>query len=285
MPRGSNNNLDDFENKFKESGSMFCEKFVNKKMNVFLACLLAIVFSISAITPAFAQTGQLTKEQKLEILYTPTFYTCGVEDPDNNQTDNIQETTTERESELLAMSDNDFKKEIKERIQWAIDQKEAGAHLYWHPTALKSIDIVSPELGSVVTKQLSTQPDQLRSELTMVQTTGNFTPGSTSVVFWIINSSFGIDLWKFNMRVNWAWDTTRITSLSYNCFANIYSGGDQYGWTYQGINDQYGYYVVNYYAYDQYCEGYFSCPAGGAYPYLDALVQADGIYTWDRGFN
>lgn len=258
---------------------------VNTKKHYFLAFLLAIVFSISSVTPAFAQTGKLTKEQKLKILYTPAFYTYGVENPDIDQIEDIEGITTEREAELLAMNDNNFKQVIKERIQWAVDQRKAGVDLYWHPEAVKLSNIISPELSSVVSKQLSTQNNQLRAESTTVQTSGNFTPGSTSKVFYIINSSFGINLWKFNMRVNWAWNTTRITSLTYSCFANIYSGGGQYGWTYQGINDQWGGYIIPYYAYEQYCEGYFLCPAGGAYPYLDAIVQADGIYNWYRGFN
>jgi len=260
---------------------MSLNKVTNNKINFFWIVLLTIAFLIPNITPVFAQAGKISEEQKMEILYTPAFYICGVENPQDTDTANIQKTTSNREAELLAMSDENFKQAIKERIQWAIDQKKAGVDLYWHPEALRLINIIAPELESVVNDQLINQATQEKVKSTKTLLTANFTPGNTSKVFYIINSSAGTNLWKFNMRVNWAWNSTRITSISHSCFANVYAAA----WTYNGVNDQEGHYVVNYYAYDQYCEGSFSSTLQNSYPYLDALVQADGVYTCSGGYN
>lgn len=263
--------------------------FLGKLKTLLFIAVLSLTFLTSGIGPVFAANNSLSLQDKEAILSTPAFYVVGC--INGNVDASLQSVphygvVSKTADEWLALSDEQFKAAMRQNIIWAIKQKEAGAQLYWQPEGIALVTKVAPDLSKTVETQTKAKPEaSTQRSLVSAKTTGNFTPGSDSKDFIIDNITLGITIWRYHMIVNWAWDTTKITSHSYSCSANVYSGGTANGWTYIGVNSASGSWVVNYYAWKQKTVGHFSGPIQQSYPWLQAIVQAGDVYTNTGGFN
>lgn len=112
--------------------------------------------------------------------------------------------------------------------------------------------------------------------------TAAYTPGEKEyTVTYTARNIYGEAIYKFNTRVYWRWDSTRITYVSRYTWGSTYKTG----WTYIG-STQTGNYYNNYQSYYHRADGTFRFGYGIYYyehPWIEMRVHAGGGVTYTGG--
>lgn len=94
--------------------------------------ILSFSLLMVGVAPAKAG-GLLNQQQKLEIITTPAYYVLGQVDDNKQESVAKYGCINKTEKELIALNDKEFMASIKKNLEWAINQKTAGANICWHP--------------------------------------------------------------------------------------------------------------------------------------------------------
>lgn len=256
------------------------KNIMKKVCLVLMVTIFSFGFSIVGVTPAKA-SDSLNLQEKQRVVNTPIYYVIGEineDTPDNIPTYGCINKTSE---ELVAMNNEDFKSAIKSELKWAINQKNAGASIFWHPEALDISKIVVPELHAEISDQLKKQTSvQSIGNQSNANTKESYTPGSTNKTYYLDNKTAGLVFWRFNKRATWEWDANGITSLTTSCWASkIWPG-----WTYTGVIDEYSAWISNPTSKYTYSQGEFTTNVQNSYPYIRINCYAGGTSNVSGGF-
>jgi len=255
-------------------------KITKKYMGTLLIAIF--LFSSCLITSSvpLIASDSLTYEDKQQIINTPVFYVLGQQTSKEDESRSKYGNCTLSEKEMVSLDDMEFKKVMSQNLQWAVEQRDLGSNIYWHPEAMNIIELVAPELTIRIKTQLDEQQEIVHSAKVIDTETLRYSPGNTSQAYYLDNVSLGLTFWRFNKRANWAWDTSGITSVSSSCWASQVWPG----WTYNGVVDNDSGWVNQPHSYFTYSLGYFSTIVQSSYPYINITVYAGGSSSASGGF-
>lgn len=126
------------------------------------------------------------------------------------------------------------------------------------------------------------------TELEIVDTefdVGLLSSGWRAVTYKVVGrNSLGWALYAFYHRIEWEWDSTRITVVRRSSWPEVYAPG----WEYMGLINNDGYYYNNNASYYSFRQAHFRLGSGGwdvqhAYPWIRYRVHRGGSYSVSGG--
>lgn len=246
---------------------------------VLMVTIFSFGYSIVGATPAKA-SDSLNLQQKQMIVNTPIYYALGQIDENAPNSIPSYGCINKTAEELIAMNNKDFRFAIKSELEWAVNQKKAGASIYWHPEALEIAKIVAPESRADISAQLNKQTSELSIGNQLDINPASLTPGNTNKAYYLDNKTAGVVFWRFNKRATWAWNANGITSLTTSCW----STKETPGWTYVGIIDEYSDWISNPISKYTYSQGKYANDVQNSYPYIRINCYAGGNSSASGGF-
>lgn len=168
-----------------------------------------------------SQTCSINTSERFKLLNTCAYTEItNKPSPEYNYSEEMQRR-------ILAMDDTTFKEELSASIQKTIDKQNNGAIIIWNEDFISYLQTILPNLS----RTIESQNQQSMQQANIIRAS-SYTPGDSDETWYTYgDSSFHYHLVGFKTRIEWAWNTTQITSATPSTTGECYAPT----WTYVGI--------------------------------------------------
>ena len=212
--------------------------------------ITSMLMAVFLITPVMAidQTPENTSNDRLKLLNTYAYTeVTNQPSPELNYNENLQNI-------YLNMSDSEFNDAMNKHIQDVLDRQKAGAYIIWNEDFAKQLKMINPALSQAI----ESQNNVTEQELQFLR--ASYTPGNSDKTWYVYgDNALGWHLIGLRTRIEWAWDTTRITYVLPSTTGETYAPA----WSYVGIAGNTQTWYDNYTRFKKWVSGKFRSSVQG----------------------